>query len=69
MSVLQTKKKCPKCGKFKDVDFVIIIPMPNLVSGSWYCWNCHIYIDEDGKEDTQLMEILLELVAEEECVE
>ena len=63
----QTKKKCPKCRKFKPIKWVIVCPSLREISGSWYCWNCHIYIaPQTGQEDSELMEIMLEVLAEEE---
>ena len=60
------RKRCPKCGRYKPVEFIPVFPMPWHISASYYCFDCHIYIDENGKEDTELMEIMLEVVAEEE---
>ena len=61
------KKRCPKCKKYKHIEFLPVFPMPWQMSASFYCFNCHIYIDENGKEDTELMEIMLAVVAQEEA--
>ena len=58
---MASKKKCPKCGKFKDVELVTVQPTSFQLSGSYYCWKCHIYIKESGKEDIELMKIMLEV--------
>ena len=44
-------------------------PTPTQPTASYYCWKCHIYIDKNGKEDTELMAIMLEVVAQEEAEE
>ena len=61
------RKRCPKCKRYKQVEFLLVFPMPWQMSASFYCFNCHIYIDENGKEDTELMAIMLEVVEQDEA--
>lgn len=67
MGFYPDRKRCPKCKKLSE--WVIVEPVSFTISGSYYCWNCHIYIDTNGKEDKELMAIMLEVYSEEDVFE